>query len=430
MNPIVGIIIFGLIILFAVILSRSVKDDEEQNNSAVRSVEPIKPTVPSNSYASVENEEVCAKVYYCSTEIVASIRKRIGMDSIVVFLSDNKHQKAIIKKGEILATINFKWREYSATPSTKMTLNEHYRNSQIYSPCDGYVVYHTIPMFATGSTFLVAKIYKEYNILLEKEYPFTYRVETDSFDKTNNLVWEKVNGEEQFQTLSLSSSNFKVSFNLNNNKPIISVWYRYKTTKGTTIELLFDDNTILCFPLFGKKLADGSLIIPVSPADIECFSSKNLLTIRVRKDEVINDYPIAEEEQESLSRFSSAFKQAIEDIAEDKELQEWQEQMDKQPVIEFSVENKKDDSCWVYLMHDYANNAYKIGISNNPEYRERTLQSEKPSIEKLAARKFPTRDIARAFESSLHKVYEGKRLRGEWFKLEPNEVEDIKKALE
>ena len=80
-------------------------------------------------------------------------------------------------------------------------------------------------------------------------------------------------------------------------------------------------------------------------------------------------------------------------------------------------------------MHDSANNAYKIGISNKPEYRERTLQSEKPSIVKLAAKQFPTRDIARAFEAALHKVYEIRRMRGEWFKLEPNEVEDVKKAL-
>ena len=111
-------------------------------------------------------------------------------------------------------------------------------------------------------------------------------------------------------------------------------------------------------------------------------------------------------------------------------------------IIEAAEKNKKqrtqhetepqneNESCWVYLMHDLANNAYKIGISNNPEYRERTLQSEKPTIEKVAARQFPTRAIAKAFESSLHKVYAMRHMRGEWFMLEPNEVEDVKKALE
>ena len=41
----------------------------------------------------------------------------------------------------------------------------------------------------------------------------------------------------------------------------------------------------------------------------------------------------------------------------------------------------KDESCCVYLMIDTVNNYHKIGISNNPEVRESTLQREKPSIE-------------------------------------------------
>lgn len=85
--------------------------------------------------------------------------------------------------------------------------------------------------------------------------------------------------------------------------------------------------------------------------------------------------------------------------------------------------------CYVYLMHDLANGYYKIGISNNPEYRERTLQSEKPTIELIIAKEFPIRRLAEAFEAALHKTYESKRLRGEWFRLDSNDVEDLKNAL-
>lgn len=81
-------------------------------------------------------------------------------------------------------------------------------------------------------------------------------------------------------------------------------------------------------------------------------------------------------------------------------------------------------------MHDEINGYYKIGISNKPEYREHTLQSEKPSIVLIQAKKFPIRQIAEAYESALHKTYEDKRLRGEWFKLEPADVENLIIALQ
>lgn len=87
------------------------------------------------------------------------------------------------------------------------------------------------------------------------------------------------------------------------------------------------------------------------------------------------------------------------------------------------------DVCYVYLMLDKANCLYKIGMSNNPTYRESTLQGEKPSIEKICEKKFPSRRIASAIESTLHKVFEEKRTRGEWFRLDPIDVWQIKQSL-
>lgn len=80
------------------------------------------------------------------------------------------------------------------------------------------------------------------------------------------------------------------------------------------------------------------------------------------------------------------------------------------------------DSCYVYLMHDTTNGFYKIGISNNPEYRERTLQSEKPTIEMICCKEYPIRPIAEAFEAALHKTFAKKRIRGEWFSLTESDV--------
>jgi hypothetical protein len=71
----------------------------------------------------------------------------------------------------------------------------------------------------------------------------------------------------------------------------------------------------------------------------------------------------------------------------------------------------------------------KIGISNRPEYRERTLQSEKPTIELLCAKQYPSRTIAEAIEGALHKAFGEKRLRGEWFNLSDQDVIDLKITL-
>ena len=96
---------------------------------------------------------------------------------------------------------------------------------------------------------------------------------------------------------------------------------------------------------------------------------------------------------------------------------------------ETKAENKEKASCYVYLMIDTTNNFHKIGISNNPRYREHTLQSDKPTIELICAKEYPSRAIAEAIESALHNVFANKRIRGEWFNLDASDVEKIKQTL-
>ncbi|MBT9187441.1 GIY-YIG nuclease family protein [Zobellia russellii] len=96
---------------------------------------------------------------------------------------------------------------------------------------------------------------------------------------------------------------------------------------------------------------------------------------------------------------------------------------------EESIKETAIEFCYVYLMHDTSNKYYKIGISNKPEYRERTLQSEKPTIEMIQCKKFPVRKIAESIEKALHQTYSDKRLRGEWFELSKEDIEHIKQTL-
>tara|TARA_Y100000817_G_scaffold107864_2_gene84451 strand:+ start:864 stop:1334 length:471 start_codon:yes stop_codon:yes gene_type:complete len=75
----------------------------------------------------------------------------------------------------------------------------------------------------------------------------------------------------------------------------------------------------------------------------------------------------------------------------------------------------------VYLMQDTTNNFYKIGRSKKPRYRERTLQAEKPTIELLLCFVGCCED-----EKYLHDHFKEKRIRGEWFNLDDDDVEFFK----
>ena len=96
-------------------------------------------------------------------------------------------------------------------------------------------------------------------------------------------------------------------------------------------------------------------------------------------------------------------------------------------LVAKNISSTKKEECFVYLMKDKRNNAFKIGISNDAIYREKTLRSEDPKVELMAKKKFVNRKIAGAIEKALHNVYLHKNIRGEWFKLGD---EDIKELLE
>ncbi len=71
-------------------------------------------------------------------------------------------------------------------------------------------------------------------------------------------------------------------------------------------------------------------------------------------------------------------------------------------------------------MRDKNTGLTKIGKSCNPVSRERTLQSEKPTISLLA---ISENDI----ENFLHEQYANKRVRGEWFALTDKDISNILK---
>lgn len=89
------------------------------------------------------------------------------------------------------------------------------------------------------------------------------------------------------------------------------------------------------------------------------------------------------------------------------------------------IDKKTNSSGYVYIMKDenYPE-LVKIGMSISPSIREKTLSHTIPTISLYKVVK--TKNM-RELESAIHKQYENKRTRGEWFKLSENELNNLVK---
>jgi hypothetical protein len=87
-----------------------------------------------------------------------------------------------------------------------------------------------------------------------------------------------------------------------------------------------------------------------------------------------------------------------------------------------SYEDRTEKDSYIYLMKNTRNGYTKIGISKNPKHREKTLQSEEPEIDLIWKKEIPNA-IGREIE--LHKKYSDKRIRGEWFDLTEQDIQNI-----
>jgi hypothetical protein len=94
-------------------------------------------------------------------------------------------------------------------------------------------------------------------------------------------------------------------------------------------------------------------------------------------------------------------------------------QLEKFPCILGIRKEKEKIPNKTYLMLDSNTGFIKIGKSKKPQHREKTLQSEKPTIKILFI-------IDKDIEKELHDEYSCNRVRGEWFNLTNRDIEDIK----
>jgi hypothetical protein len=87
----------------------------------------------------------------------------------------------------------------------------------------------------------------------------------------------------------------------------------------------------------------------------------------------------------------------------------------KNKITEHVRETKNQKT---YIMLDSHTGYYKIGYSSNPGVRESTLLSQKPTISLLYIH-------PKNIEKKLHKNYSDFRVRGEWFNLNQDQLNEI-----
>jgi hypothetical protein len=75
---------------------------------------------------------------------------------------------------------------------------------------------------------------------------------------------------------------------------------------------------------------------------------------------------------------------------------------------------------YTYLMYDEISGYYKIGKSINPEFREKTLSSQTPKIRLI----YKCKEVV-VSEDYLHKLFQYKRVRREWFDLNTDELDVV-----
>jgi hypothetical protein len=201
--------------------------------------------------------------------------------------------------------------------------------------------------------------------------------------------------------------------------------------------VLFDDGCILTKELEGDS-DSSSYLWELTENDCEAFLLKKIRIIRAETNSKRFDYSF-EDQAGYLQGLADIFPVLVERFLEEAaEHVNWvpvraettsidnSSQMQSTPEASFE---ESADYCYVYLMNDTTTGYYKIGMSNNPEYRESTLQSEKPTIVKVCHKKYPSRRVARGIEAALHRIFDGKRIRGEWFRLNERDIWEIKQTL-
>jgi hypothetical protein len=295
---------------------------------------------------------------------------------------------------------------------------------------------------------IIYKTYENREDWLNNEFFNVPLIIEDNFTKSKIIKWKKVSSIELIQGIvSKSLENnllFTFSFNYLLSKDYIIFQYSSKEmqlSKGDSISFIFEGNEIIEFIVYDNpyKILETYLRNQfetkclINYDELLIFKEKKCLNWKIRISSTNREIIGGKEGYFKYNNYQNLIA-VINKLAKDyisiiyEEIPNYTP-IKKENILKDESNEKTNEICFVYLMVDKVNLYYKIGISNNPVWREKTLQSEKPTIELLAAKKFVNRIIALSFEKALHNSYAKNRIRGEWFNLNEKEVIDLKTTL-
>ena len=299
----------------------------------------------------------------------------------------------------------------------------------------------------------VFKIYKEpfeqkQQELKNKRFQNIPLIKIDKFSGSKEIRWEMVGGKPKNKRARTydgfifedENNHIKLIFTLNNidNKDFIIFRYltrEYKLTVGSKILFYFSDGEIHTFEILTKPYlhSDDSnwghifeTRVQITIDELECLKTKEFMDWQIefpQPGKKITGVVPSSDIQFSINKLAIEYCELV-----GTELNNYQPLQNKGDLV--SKTSKSDEECYVYLMVDSTNNYHKIGTSIKPLIREKTLLSEKPTIELLCSKRFPSRRIALSFEFALHQAYKEKRVRGEWFDLSNKDIQELKESFE
>lgn len=274
-------------------------------------------------------------------------------------------------------------------------------------------------------------------------------IKVDDFTKKKIIKWSYVGGVECMGKGITSQSddrNTSLTFTFNNEdeKDFIAFQFlskQFMLSKDDIISFLFENERKIDFVLnlnsykiatsASEKYFENKILITGN--ELQHFEEFNLnkwkIIIKKQNREIIggvegvNAYKSKTNLTTAIRKFAKEYRELIRT-----EIPNYVPLLERRR-LDLDIQSNASEECYVYLMIDTINNYHKIGISNKPVWREKTLQSEKPTIELLASKRFVSRRIASSFEKALHDSYAEKRIRGEWFKLNMKDVSEIKITL-
>ena len=314
---------------------------------------------------------------------------------------------------------------------------------------DGYI--HIIDpgkIYSINKNELLYFIRTQDNQRIIEKYRNIPKVIVDDFTESKNIIWDSVSSKSRLTYGVTSKSDDGLidlifTFNYLQNGDKIVFHFNPKQIRpkqNDKISFLFESGELIEFILISNPVAiknknDDKILeykSSITKPELEVFVNKDFKKWKI--DLINENREILGGENGGIINYESKenLKTVIKKFGADYTATVLENISDYQPLDNRETKEgteKIDDACHVYLMHDTSNGYYKIGVSNKPDYREKTLQSEKPTIELITSKKFPVRKIAESIEKSLHSVYDNKRLRGEWFELDEDDVKNIIESL-